>query len=72
MANISTASEFWFAVEEILACSYRMNDRARNRIYELFEFNTEDSVRAAVYEHADPECLEPFRSAMHAKGYTDY
>lgn len=46
--------------------------RDNNEIYELFEYNTAEHVREAVYAHAAADSAEPFRSAMHALGFTQY
>lgn len=41
-------------------------------IYTLFEHHCSDAVRAQVYKLADPTSPEPFRSAMHNIGFTNY
>lgn len=40
--------------------------------YDVFEFDTAEHVRDAVYALADPQDPEPFRDAMHTLGFTDY
>ena len=39
-------------------------------IYELFEDDCTDEVRAEIYSHADETSPEPFRSAMENLGVT--
>ena len=41
-------------------------------MYDVFEFDTTDEVRDQVYNHADRETPEPFRSAMWNLGFKDY
>ena len=52
----------------IVRCEVSTNDQ----IYEMFEFECSDEVRTDVYFLADPESPEPFRSAMHNIGFTEY
>lgn len=40
--------------------------------YDLFDFNTAESVRAEVYALSDPSSAEPFRSAMISLGFVDF
>lgn len=52
-------------------------DRVRNlneiqEAYNLFEFETSEKVRDAVYRLADANAREPLRSAMHNLGFTSY
>ena len=42
------------------------------QIYEMFEFNCNDTVRTEVYFWADLTRPEPFRSAMYNLGFTNY
>lgn len=41
-------------------------------IYEVFEEQCSDELRAQIYSLADADTPEPFRSAMHNIGFTDY
>jgi hypothetical protein len=41
-------------------------------MYDVFEYQTSDELRNQVYELADPTSPEPFRSAMHNLGFTNY
>jgi uncharacterized protein YukJ len=59
---ITTLAQF------IQQCEVSSNDQ----IYEMFEFNCNDTVRTEVYFWADLESSEPFRSAMFNLGFTDY
>jgi hypothetical protein len=43
-----------------------------DQIYEMFEFNCNDTVRTEVYFWADLTSPEPFRSAMYNLGFTNY
>jgi hypothetical protein len=52
----------------IVRCEVSTNDQ----IYEMFEFECSDKVRTDVYFLADPASPEPFRSAMHNIGFTEY
>ena len=40
--------------------------------YYVFEDRCSESLRACIYTHADKASPEPFRSAMHVLGYTNY
>ena len=51
----------------ILACVAFPGEEA-----DIFEDNTEDAVRDAIYKLADPNSPEPFRSAMINLGFEDY
>ena len=42
------------------------------RAYDLFEYETVDSVRGEIYAFADPASPEPFRSAMNNMGFDSY
>lgn len=61
--QVNTLQEFVQAAKQC-KCS--------NEIYELFEHNTTEDVREAVYMHAAADSAEPFRSAMHALGISSY
>jgi hypothetical protein len=54
--------------EFIQRCEVSTNDQ----IYEMFEFDCSDEVRVDIYFWADLSSPEPFRSAMHALGFTEY
>ena len=55
-------------VEFIQKCEVSTNDQ----IYDMFELECSDEVRTAVYFFADLTSPEPFRSAMHKLGFTEY
>ena len=59
---ITTLAQF------IQQCEVSTNDQ----IYEIFEFNCNDTVRTEVYFWANPTSPEPFRSAMYNLGFTNY
>jgi len=59
---VTTLAEF------IQKCEVSTNDQ----IYDMFEFNCSDKVRAEVYFFANPTSPEPFRSAMYNLGFTEY
>ena len=42
------------------------------KAYELFEYYTDDVVRALIYDLAATDSQEPFRDAMHTIGFVTY
>ena len=40
--------------------------------YDIFEDQCTDALRREIYQMASPSDPEPFRSAMHRMGYTEY
>lgn len=40
--------------------------------YWIFEEDCTEQLVATIYSYADPDAIEPFRSAMHALGYVNY
>jgi hypothetical protein len=58
-----------FASEVIAATPSDKMALASDVIYNEFEYNTSDEVRAAVYSHSDVHSPEPFRAAMETLGF---
>ena len=50
----------------------RCENATNAEIYEMFEFYCTDRVRTLVFVFADSFSSEPFRSAMHNLGFTNY
>lgn len=61
--QVQTLKDF---VQAAQACN------SNDEMFELFEYNTADSVRDEVFAFADAGSAEPFRSAMHALGFLDF
>ena len=40
--------------------------------YDIFECKSSDALRDLIYTLAEPLSPEPFRSAMHTMGFTNY
>ena len=59
---ITTLAQF------IQQCEVSTNDQ----IYEMFEFNCNDTVRTEVYFWDDLTSPEPVRRAMYNLGFTNY
>lgn len=40
--------------------------------YDIFEYDCSEDLRDEIYNLSDPQNPEPFRSAMHRLGFTNY
>lgn len=62
-ATLNTLRDFVHAVDALT----NIDDA-----YYVFEDRCSESLRASIYALADTTSPEPFRSAMHVLGYTNY
>lgn len=52
----------------VMCCANASN----SEIFDMFEYDCTDDVRDSIYALADDNAVEPFRSAMHKLGFSNF